>query len=122
MTTLFVAPAIRVRRIEEIHASVERGVKNGDRIPVVALMLGREPHASQPKRALGLAWITHAAGQGSHGVIRVGSPGGGKEQFVTVGIVDLNTVVTPPRLLAWNRALGELTAKICQAVWRQLDE
>ena len=45
-----------------------------------------------------------------------------KEQLIAVGIVDLDHVVPPPGLLAGNRALDELTAKICEPVRGQLDE
>ena len=45
-----------------------------------------------------------------------------KEQFVAVGIVDLDRVVPPPSFLARNRALDEFAAQICELVHIQLDE
>src|SRR5882724_8746320 len=45
------------------------------------------------------------------GTALLGLLGGGKQQLITVGIDDLDHVVTPPGLLARNRALDDFTAK-----------
>jgi len=42
-----------------------------------------------------------------------------EEQFIAVGIVDLDHVITPPRFLAGNRALDDLTAKLRNAILGQ---
>ena len=39
-----------------------------------------------------------------------------EEQLIAVGIVDLDHVITPPRFLAGNRALDELSAKLRYAL------
>src|SRR6266404_3062615 len=45
--------------------------------------------------------------------------GSGEEQLIAVGIVDLDHVITPPRFLARNRALDDLTAKLRYAILGQ---
>ena len=49
MTALLIGPAIRVRGVEKRHAGIQRGMEHGDRGGLVAIGLGREPHASQSK-------------------------------------------------------------------------
>ena len=46
----------------------------------------------------------------------------GKQQLITVGVVDLDHVVTPPGGFAGNRALDDFTAKLGKPVLGQLDE
>src|SRR5437899_2302449 len=53
---------------------------------------------------------------------RAGLLGRGKQQFVSVGIDDLNHVVTPPGLLARNRALDDFTAKRGESIDGQFHE
>src|SRR5258708_15607086 len=47
---------------------------------------------------------------------RAGLLGRGKQQLVSVGIDDLDHVVTPPGLLAGNRALDDFTAKCGESI------
>ena len=43
----------------------------------------------------------------------------GEEQLIAVGIIDLDHVITPPRFLAGNRALDDLTTKLRYAILGQ---
>src|SRR5205085_359779 len=45
-----------------------------------------------------------------------------EEQLIAVWIVDLDHVITPPRFLARNRALGDLAAKLRYAILGQRHE
>jgi len=54
--------------------------------------------------------------------LRSCSLGSGKQELITVGVVDLDHVVTPPGDLAGNRALDDFTAKLGKPVLGQLDE
>src|SRR6058998_3397506 len=53
---------------------------------------------------------------------RAGLLGRGKQQFISVGIDDLDHVVTPPGLLARNRALDDFTAKRAESIAGQFHE
>ena len=46
VTGLAVVPAVRVGRIEKGRAGIERGVQHGGRPGLVAVALGRQPHAA----------------------------------------------------------------------------
>ena len=50
---LVIVPAISVRSVEKLDARVKRRVKDRDRTRLIAIRLGREPHAAE-------AWNTHA--------------------------------------------------------------
>src|SRR5260370_11730183 len=58
----------------------------------------------------------------SPGTSLLGLLGGGKQQLISVGIDDLNHVVTPPGLLGRNRALEEFTAKRGESIDVQCHE
>src|SRR5258706_1236559 len=53
---------------------------------------------------------------------RAGLLGRGKQQFISVGIDDLDHVVTPPGLLGRNRALNDFTAKRGESIDVQCHE
>jgi len=57
-----------------------------------------------------------------HHRLRSRSLGSGKKQLVTVGIVDLDHVVTPPGGPTGNRALDDFTTKLGKPIPGQLDE
>jgi hypothetical protein len=52
----------------------------------------------------------------------LGLLGSGEQQLISVGIDDLNHVVTPPGLLGRNRALDDFTAKRGESIDGQFDE
>jgi hypothetical protein len=45
-----------------------------------------------------------------------------KEQRIAIGVIDLDYVVAPPRIFAWNRPRGDLAAKGHDSVICQLNE
>src|SRR5258708_22489999 len=53
---------------------------------------------------------------------RAGLLGHGKQQFISIGIDDLDHVVTPPGLLGRNRALDDFTAKRRESIDVQCHE
>src|SRR5882762_2608703 len=58
----------------------------------------------------------------SAGTSLLGLLGRGKQQFISVGIDDLDHVVTPPGLLGRNRALDDFTAKRGESIDVQCHE
>ena len=58
----------------------------------------------------------------SPGTPLLGLLGRGKQQLISVGIDDLDYVVTPPGLLAGNRALDDFMAKRGESIYGQFHE
>src|SRR5207245_7178072 len=56
------------------------------------------------------------------GTALLGLLGRGKQQLISVGVDDLNHVVTPPGLLGRNRALDDFTAKRGESIDGQFHE